>query len=307
MISYYYRTIRDKSCRQIPEYRRGAIGVIEEATQSDVAEMAGYLDLDVVDLVDVFDAQEIPRLETDQGYMMLFIRAPLPLEDKELLETQLYMLVYANSRFYAVTHGDASLFLEVLGKEQAATTQTAKLVVQFLLKVSKKYSVYINEIARRVEEKRKLFGKINEKDIEQLLGFEAILNEYVAVLSPMQKIASALTAKNHLNWFEEDKDLIEDLMISLSQSVEVCTVNLKKILSLRNSFQIIFTNKLNQTVQLLTSVTIILTIPTMVASLFGMNVVLPFAEHPNGFWLVIGIALMFSFCMALIFRRNKWL
>lgn len=307
MIRYYYRTVRDKSYKEVADYRRGAIGVIERATQADLTEMAQGMELDIVDLVDVFDAQEIPRLETDEGYMMLFIRVPLPLEDKELMETQLYMLVYANSRFYVVTHGDAGLFFEVLSKENAATTQVAKLIVQFLLKVSKKYSIYINEIARRVEEKRKLFGKIAEQDIEQLLGFESILNEYVAVLSPIQKIAMALTGKNHLNWFEEDKGLIEDLMNSLSQSVEVCTVNLKKILSLRNSFQIIFTNKLNQTVQFLASMTIILTIPTMISSLFGMNVSLPFAGHPLGFWLVLSIALGFSFMMGLIFRFNKWL
>jgi magnesium transporter len=308
MISYYYRTIRDTSYQELSEYRKGSIGVIQKATSADLAEIADELHLDVKDLVDVFDAQEIPRLEIDSKYMMLFVRAPLPLENKELMETQLYMLVYLKSRFYVVSHKTADLFLDMLSKGNAATTQTPKLMLQFLLSISKKYSIYINEIARRVEEKRKLFGKITEKDIEQLLTLESILNEYVAVLSPMQKISEALTAKNHLiAWFEEDKDLIEDLMNSLAQSADVCIVNLKKILSLRNSFQIIFTNKLNQTVQFLTSMTIILTIPTMIASLFGMNVSLPLAAGPYGFWLVLAIALAFSFGMGMIFKHNKWI
>jgi len=307
MINFYYRSVRDKACVQSEIYRKGAVEVIEQASQVDVAKMAEELELDVVDLVDVFDMQEIPRLEFDPNYMLLFVRSPLPLENRELMETQLYMLVYAKNRLCVVTHGDASLFLESLGQANTATTQTTKLIVQFLLKLSKRYSVYINEIAKKVEETRKLLDKVREKDIEQLLGYEAILNEYVAVLSPMQKISAAMTTKNHLKWFTEDKDLVEDLMNSLAQSVDVCLVNLKKILSLRNSFQIIFTNKLNKTVQLLTSVTIILTVPTMIASLFGMNVILPLSTHPQGFWVVVVMASIVSLVIGLVFKRNKWL
>lgn len=306
MITYYFRTIRDKETKKLSDYRRGAIEVISHAVEEDIKHVAESVNLEVADLVDIFDIQEIPRMEIEDDVVLLFVRAPLPLEDKQLIETQLYMIVYKKKQLYVITNGSADLFTETLDRSKTATTQPAKLLLQFLLKLSKKYTQYINEVARRVDEKRRIMAYATDGDIAQLVNYEAILNEYVSVLSPMRRICEALVHRPQMGWYEDDKDLIEDLLNSLGQSQDVCIVNLKKIQSIRDSFQIVFTNRLNQTVKLLTSVTILLTIPTLIASIFGMNVELPIS-HPQAFWMVMLISLCFIVLVVILFRRMKWL
>ncbi|MBU6447011.1 MAG: magnesium transporter CorA family protein, partial [Verrucomicrobia bacterium] len=79
------------------------------------------------------------------------------------------------------------------------------------------------------------------------------------------------------------------------------------IRSLRDSYHIIFTNDVNRTIKLLTAVTIIFTIPTIVASIYGMNVALPFQGKAYAFVLLMAITLAFSIVAVILFRKNRWL
>lgn len=306
MLKYYYRAEKSKRSVEYAKKKAGAVGVVEKASDEDIARIARTMHLTREDLADIFDAQEIPRLEIEDGVVLLFIRAPLPLENNEFLETQLYMLVYNRKQLYVTTSSRATHFMELLTNQQVVTTQTTDILIEFLLYISKQYAHYINDISRKVEQARAAFTGLNNKQIEQLVNFEVILNEYVSVLSPMQQICASLVQNKHIGWREEDRDLLEDLTNSMAQSATVCLVNLKKIQTLRGSFEVVFTNRLNQTVKLLTSVTILLTIPTMLASMFGMNVGLPFSQHPQAFWLVLLIALVLSLIVGIIFKKNKW-
>ncbi len=307
MLQYYWRESIDQKVVKVKDKRPGSIGVVEQATDDDVARIAVDVGLEKSDLVDIFDAQEIPRLELENGTVLLFIRTPLPLDNKGMLETQLYMLIYHNKYLYVVTSGSAVHFQEVLAGLKTVTTESTEILLEFLLSVSKRYTQYINAIAKKMEQTRTELKGVRTAHIEDLINFEVILNEYIAVLSPMRQLCEALVNHSKMAWREEDKDLLEDLSNSMTQSERVCLVNLKKSSTLRDSYQIIFTNRLNHTLKLLTSVTIILTIPTMLSSLFGMNVSLPLAHHPLAFWLVLVSISIISGLAAYIFKRNNWL
>ena len=102
-------------------------------------------------------------------------------------------------------------------------------------------------------------------------------------------------------------DLLDDLLNAIKQCEDICDVNLKSIQSLRNCYQIIFTNSLNKTIKLLTALTIIFTIPTIIASLYGMNVDLPFAKDQNAFIGIIVVTLILSMFASMLFHWRKWL
>lgn len=306
MLKYIYRSENNKKYLEYTKKRVGAVGLVEIAQDSDIALIAKIMKLTREDLIDIFDAQEIPRLEIEEGVVLLFVRAPLPLDNKDFLETQLYMLVYDRKQLFVITSGKASHFVDLISHHQITTTQAADVMIQFLLYISKQYAQYINEITKKVELARMTFNGMNNNQIEQLVNSEVILNEYVSVLSPMQQICASLVQNKHIGWREEDRDLLEDLTNSMAQSATVCIVNLKKIQTLRASFEVVFTNRLNQTVKLLTVVTILLTIPTMLASLFGMNVRLPYASHPYAFIFIIIAAIGLAVGVGLLFKKNKW-
>ena len=100
---------------------------------------------------------------------------------------------------------------------------------------------------------------------------------------------------------------MQDLMIANSQLVDSARSVLKTIQNIRTATEAILTNKLNGTIQRLTILTIILTIPTIVASLYGMNIPLPLATNPMAFWMVLTVILITVIIAVLIFKRSNWL
>ena len=96
-------------------------------------------------------------------------------------------------------------------------------------------------------------------------------------------------------------------MIAMHQSEDVCRVNIKSIRSLRDSYHIIFTNDVNRTIKFLTALTIILSIPIIIVSAYGMNVALPFQNHPYAFLIIMAIIVASSVIAIFFFRKNRWL
>lgn len=305
MITYYLRSTKEKNWKKPKKFRHGAVGVIEQATNTDVQLMAEQLHIDVVDLIDIFDSQEIPRLEMFDDVALLFIRTPLPLDDTTSLETQLCMVVLSRKQVWIAVPGSAPFIAELFDNNKLTSSQPVTVLLSLLQTVSKQYTQLTNEISKQVSQTRQRFRQANERDLEQLLSLDAILNEYVSALTPMVQICNTLIGSKKLHTKEKDADLITEVLTNLSQTSEICLVNLKKIHALRDSFQMVFTNRLNYAVQVLTATTIILTIPTMFASLFGMNVTLPFSNHEYSFWFVVGIALTISTAAVIWFKKKK--
>ena len=148
---------------------------------------------------------------------------------------------------------------------------------------------------------------VDSKDITNLTINEEILNQYLSSLVPIRTVLESITSGRYTLLYEKDQDLLEDLLNASIQSEDLCSINLRSIRSLRDSYQIIFTNQLNKTIKLLTALTIILSIPTMIASLYGMNVDLPLAQQPHAFSIIVVLITLLSLVSLVIFQRKKWL
>ena len=96
-------------------------------------------------------------------------------------------------------------------------------------------------------------------------------------------------------------------MIGIKQSEDICMVSVKSIRSLREAYQILFTNDVNKTIKILTAITIIFTIPTIIASIYGMNINLPLQHSPWAFLIIMNITLVLSLACVYLFVRKKWL
>ena len=104
---------------------------------------------------------------------------------------------------------------------------------------------------------------------------------------------------------EEEQELIEDVMTETKQAIEMANIYSNILGNMMGAHSSIISNNLNITIRFLTSVTIILSLPILVASLYGMNVPLPFQEHPHAFWIVMLIAGLFSMVGVLFFRKKN--
>ena len=141
----------------------------------------------------------------------------------------------------------------------------------------------------------------------RLVDYEHTLNDMISALIPTNNWLQTITDGNYMQLYNEDVEMMEDLMIANSQLVDSARSLLKTIQNIRSATEAILTNNLNATIHTLTIITILLTIPTIISSLYGMNVGLPLMNHPFAFWMVLLFIGLIVLGVGYYFHKNRWL
>ena len=282
MIEYFYKNIKSEKLEKISENKTGAWIRITDASVEDLAQLSSVLNIDQEDLADCLDEFEIPRIEKLDRGTLLILKVPQPGKSSNYTET--FSILITDENVVTISLSKDSYLDNIRHyKHDLNTTQKYKVVFSFLMKITDEFTYEIKKIRHQVLCNLTLPKEANlsESSIVSLTSNDEILSQYLAVLIPMKLVFTSLKNGNYFKVFEEDSDLLEDMILSVTQSVEIASTNMKSIRSLRDSYQILFTNKLNKEIRVLTYLTILLTIPTLIASFFGMNVPLPFQNHPQ--------------------------
>lgn len=306
MIEIYFKTIKDPIFKQIQDFRTDSWIHLENADSEDLNKIAQLTNLEFSDLSDSLDKHEIPRLEHKGHNIIIFIRHPA--EEEIGLHTATLTIVLTPSYIITISPHESKLIDSVVNsKINLATTQKHKLMLFFILKTTQEFTSKIKKVRYAVIEQEKKLKNVDNSAILMLSKNEEKLNQYLSSLAPMKILLEALGSGRILTFHEKDKDLLEDLFIAIRQSEDLCRVNVRSIRSLREAYQILFTNDVNKTIKLLTAITIIFTIPTIIASIYGMNVILPLATEKHAFSLILLIMLLCSVMLIIIFIKKKWL
>jgi magnesium transporter len=172
--------------------------------------------------------------------------------------------------------------------------------------ISVSYQRRVATINRQMRAATSNVAKLSARDIATLTAYERKLNDYLEALIPTNVATEKLLGGRILKLTEDDRDLVEDLSIDFEQLIARCKSLLRTITNLRDSYRAVMDTRLNETIRLLTVITLALTIPTMVAGLFGMNVPLPSgADSPYTFWGIVAISLLFAGSLSLYFLRKR--
>jgi len=306
MLDIYFKTIKDKIFKKIPAERVGTWINIEDAELSDLEKISELTKLDLADFHDSLDNYEIPRIERQEGTTIIFVRSPDP-DDQENF-TELLTILISEKYLITISSSKNKIIAKLLDQKlTVATTQKSKLLIQILLRIYQSYNSEIKSVRNTVLQSRSTARKVKNADLIEFAESEDILNQYISALIPMNNVLEAIRGGKYINLYEEDEDILQDLLIAGKQAVDVCVVNLKSIKSLRDSYQAVFSNNLNKIIKLFTALTIILEIPMIISGLFGMNVIVPFGSHPYGFFLIICMTLVISVTALFIFYLKKWL
>lgn len=118
-------------------------------------------------------------------------------------------------------------------------------------------------------------------------------------------VLERLMRQDVLKRYPEDTDLLEDVIIENKQAIEMCSIYRDIMSNTTEAFASVISNNLNITMKTLTSLTALLSIPTIIASLWGMNVAVPFAGSPWGFWIVLGLAAILAVLAAIFMIRKN--
>lgn len=307
MITYYFRAIKDAKLETLSESRTGVWVHAVSPTDDEIEKLVTEYGLDSSILNDSRDFFEVPRFERSGNATYFFTRYPYA-ESEEATDTAPILIVMGESFVLTVTLIKTP-FLEYFlsGKKECFTTQKAKLFLELMTALFEDYNRELTHMRRVVHRNRAELRSIHNRDIERLVRYENTLNDIVSALVPTNTWLSQVLTGNYLQLFKEDIALVEDLTITNNQLVDSAKSILKTIQNIRGAYESILTNNLNMTIRMLAALTIILTIPTTIASLFGMNVAIPLGAHPHAFWLVIVLIVAVMALVIHYFARKRWL
>ncbi len=306
MRQIYYKSLKNNTFKKIDSLRKGAWLHIDNASLPDLEEVCNELDIDLEDVRDALDPYEVPRLEKHPKYTLIFARVPI--ERGEDLHTQTLTIILCKEIIVTVCPKASSIISQLLAKNpKLHTTQKTKFVLYVLPKITEAFHAKIRSVQNNVLKTKGQVEHADSKHILSLTKNEETLNQYQSALVPLGNALEQLAKGKIFPLHEEDEELLEDLLIALKQSLESSRVHLKSIVSLRSCYQMIFTNTLNKTTKILTSLAVIFMIPTLLASLYGMNVALPFASSPIAFLGILGFSLILSIGALIVFYWRKWL
>lgn len=256
-------------------------------------------------LLDALDPHEVPRVETEDGWTYFITR--LPDTDDEFNDFTTPILFALGDKHIATISRDSlgRLWQPFIDRTNAPTTQKTKFFILMMEAIVRQYQTRVAKINREMRAATNDVRNLRARDIAVLAEYERKLNDYLDALQPTNTSIEKLLGGRLLTLYEDDHDLVEDLSIDLEQLMSRCKSLLRTITNVRDSYRAVIDTKLNETVRILTVITLALTIPTMMAGLYGMNVELPGEHWPHMFWAVIGISALSALSLSFYFLKRR--
>lgn len=307
MIRKFISDRESLSVTEVKDYQRGVWIDIENADSNDIEEVARLTNLTYEDLADGLDNLELPRVETQGNCILFFMRTPSDVNSGLFTET--LSIVISPEYFITISSTTNKIVSELFDDQiDYSHHDFEDLLIAIINDVTKEYTRQIRRVRKSLEIQKKDLGNIEESDIALLTLNEEILNQYLSSLVPTKIAIENLSIHRYLKLDQEESDFFQDSINNIKQSIEICSVNLKSIRSLRDSYQIIFTNRLNKSIKFLTGFTIVMTVPTILGSFFGMNVKLPISDtSPLSFWEILLACLGVSAAFFVYLLKKKML
>ncbi len=292
MQTIYYKNLKHTKMQTLNQFRVGAWIHINEATQSDLDFVCKRFKLDESIVRDALDIFEVPRIEKEAGITYLITR--FSYQKNTIFSTAPLMVIVGPDFFVTISPQRLPLIETFVNKKGVYTTQKTKLLLQMLITIDTSFERHVTNISKSIQKITTNIEEMNNKSIIELVQFESVFNEFLFGLVPDTTLLEKLLSGKFLKLFEEDRDLIEDLALTKQQLIKMSQANIKQLTNTRDTYSSITSNNLNNSMKFLTGITLILTIPTMIFSFYGMNVHLPLEGHPFSFAFIFVGTLLFS-------------
>ncbi|SRR3989339_446872 len=307
MITYYQKTVTTRKLKVLPEFKVGSWIHVEDPSEEELLKLETDFKLDRGLLADAIDQYEVPRVEEVDGTTYIFTR--IPYEEEGKIFTAPVLLGVADSFVFTVCKKKLQFFEHFIAyRVTFFTTQKVRFLLHMLLEVDSAYARYITRINKEVRRlSAELSMTISNADIIRFMDHETILHDLLDALVPTNAALQKLLSGRFLTLRDEDKALAEDVYLGNGQLIELCRANLRTIVNVRNAYSTIMSNNLNRVIKLLTSITIVLMIPSILVNMYGMNLPLPFTNSPHAFWIVILASGVITGGVLYLFKRKEWL
>ena len=310
MLSIYNTDLKTNKFEKIKEFRPGSWINLVNPTNEEIATVCSNLNIEDEFIKYPLDYEEQARIDIEDDMTLFVIDVPILEEnnkEKSYATMPLGLIVVRDEYFISVSL-KKNRIIESFEKGKVKGMFTYKKT-RFLLKILYlNASFYLNDIKKKNKEAENtvllLQKSMRNKELIQLLNLENSL-VYITTSLKANELVMEKTARGKiLKSYEEDDEILEDAIIENRQAIEMGKIYSDILSGTMDAYASIISNNLNVVMKLLASITIVLSVPTLVASIWGMNVPLPFANNPNGFGIVIGISVLIS-VVAFVWLKKK--
>ena len=278
-------------------------------TEEDQHELEEKFNIPDYFMSDISDTDERARYEYDDGWMLIILRIPYVKEVRSRTPYTTVPLGIIHKRDITITvcYYETNMMIDFVSFQQKrgeGFTDFVDMTFRLFLSSAVWYLKRLKQINMLIEKaKRNLDQEVNNESLIGLSRLQDSLTYFVTSIRGNETLLSKLKFKLQID--ELDADLIEDVNIEMSQARETANIYSNILESTMDTYQSIINNNMNTIMRTLTSATIILMLPTLVASFFGMNLVNGMESSPIGFIIAILISILISVASWFLFRRKR--
>lgn len=284
-------------------------------TQEELRQLNGLTAIPIDFLQSTLDREERSHVELEDDYIFVVVNTPV------VLETDAYdalpLGIFITRRYFVTVCLEENMVVKKFlsgGVSDFRTYKKTRFLFQILSQASSSFLYYLQQIYKKTDGiETQVRKSLQNKELFRMLELQKSLTYFNFALhangNVMERLMRLRNSPLHslLKMYEEDEDLLEDVIIENKQALEMAEIYTNILMSMMDSFSSIISNRLSQIMKFLTSVTIILAMPTLIFSLWGINVPVPFTESEFGFLGVIGIGVLATLLVAILLWKKDML
>ncbi len=298
---------------ELEHIESGAWIALTSPSQDELEWVSEQLSVEIEDLKAALDDNERSHIEIEDNYTLILVDIPIIEErnEKQWYGTIPMGIIVTKENIITVCLNDTPVLTGLMkGKvKNFYTGWKTRFILQILYRNAALFLQYLRGINKRTEiiEKR-LQQSPQNKEIIQLLELEKSLVYFTTSLRSNEMVLEKLMKIETLKKYPEDTELLEDVIIENKQAIEMVNIYSGIINSMMDAVSSVINNNVNNVMKVLAIITIVLSVPTMIFSAYGMNVNgagMPFANEPWGFIAVIGMSILMAIIVAIVFLKSK--
>ena len=310
----YYRTDN----QVIYEESRLEDGVWVQLIQPTTEECQGIADILSVDVDDIqaaLDQEESSRIELQDGYTLILVDIPTTeIRHEKMSYTTIPLgIILTQDVIVTICTEDTPVLRNFIVRrvKEFSTKKRLRFVYQILYHTASNYQMNLRVIdKKRTEIEERIDENTQEEDLIALHELESTLVYFATSLRANGVVLDRLTRYKRLEQYPEDTELLGDVIVENQQAIEMTTIYRDIINGTRELMSSVIDNRLNNVMKYLTSITIVLAIPTLISGIYGMNVDakwMPLAKTPFGFAIICALILLCCVITLFILRKKKML
>jgi len=280
-------------------------------SEDEIKNVSDILNVEADFLKAALDEEERARLENDNGQTLIIVDIPIIEKDgnMDLYTTIPLAIIIIKHAIITVCLREDTLLNDFIGNKVKGflTQYKTRFVLQILYRNATKYLQYLRQIDRvsnKIEED--LHKSMRNKELIQMLKLEKSLVYFSTSLRANEVVLERLTRYEYVKRYPEDTELLDDVIIENRQAIEMAQIYTSILSGTMDAFASVISNNVNIVMKFLTSITLVMAIPTIISSFFGMNVTFPFATtSPAAFWIILVLTIVICLVTGYAFYKKK--